>query len=462
MCCLLLGSTSIIYALSGLNNTATPAAETELPQNSTAQVSTAEAPADTAKISSEQPPADSVESDPAPAADTAVQSSSDSPADKTNPSVKETTNQGPSKKPEEEQTPSTPTKPEDPTPAASITISAVGDVMAHQSNLNNAYSPKKGTYDFTGFLEYVKPYLTESDLTIGNFETVTAGAALGYTSFPSFNTPDSILTALADAGFDILSTANNHCLDRGINGLTRTIQKITQNKMINVGSSTDGKNKYVLKDVKGIKLGILAYSDLYNGNDRKLSAAQKAKYLNPVNEAQIQKDIKAARAGKADVVIVVVHWGNEYNREPSSRQTALAKKMLSWGADVILGSHPHVIQKSEIVKVNGKDKFIIYSMGNFISGYRRIDKSNRPNKIYTEDGVIVNLQIDKDLDNRVIIRNVNYIPTWVDKYYVNNRPVFKIIPIPAPEISGEYVTDYNRPFIKQSYKNTMGIMAKMR
>lgn len=462
MLCLLVGSTSIIYALSELNKSRTVSPETTVSQISTVRTTAAGEQSEAAPIPSGQPPADNSPSEPSPAIDTADQSTGSSSTDKTNQQAEQTTNNEPSNEPEKDQNSTTPTRPEDPKPAASITISAVGDIMAHQSNLNNAYSPKKGTYDFTGFLEYVKPYLSKSDLTIGNFETVTAGPAQGYTSYPCFNTPDSILTALAGAGFDILSTANNHCLDKGINGLTRTIQKITENKMINVGSSTNGQNKYIVKDVKGIKLGILAYSDLYNGNDRKLSAAQKSKYLSPLNEARIQKDIKAARTGKADVVIVVIHWGNEYNREPGSRQTALAKKMLSWGADIILGSHPHVIQKSEIVKVNGKDKFIIYSMGNFISGYRRIDKANRPNKIFTEDGVIVNLQIDKDLNNNVIIKNVNYIPTWVDKYYVNNRPVFKIIPIPTPDISGKYITDYNRPFIKQSYKNTMGIMANMR
>lgn len=474
MCCIMLGSTFIINALGDMNTFGILSGETVSAKSSdttaaaspdtpaqvsadtaantstvTAAVTSAESSIDTEVPSTAQPSVQTPVKLPAAAEENQEQNSGKPPSENTSVPENEA-----SATPDDKPVP-------DPAPA-SVTISAVGDIMAHQSNLNNAYSPKTGTYDFTGFLEYVKPYLTKADLTIGNFETVTAGPKTGYTSYPSFNTPDAILPALAGAGFDILSTANNHCLDKGISGLTRTIQMINKNKMLNIGNSTNGKNKYVIKDINGIKLGILAYSGMYNGLDKKLSAAQKAIYLSPINELQIQRDIKAAKAEKADAVIVIVHWGTEYQRTPNTSQTALAKKMLSWGADIILGSHPHVIQKSEIVKVNGKDKFIIYSMGNFISGYRRVDKTNRPNKIYTEDGIIVNLKLEKDALNGITIKSVDYVPTWVDKYYVNNRPVFKIIPIPDENISGKYVTDYNRPFIKQSFKNTMGIMAKMK
>jgi len=345
---------------------------------------------------------------------------------------------------------------------ASIIISAVGDLMVHQGNLDNAYIPKTGTYNFDGFLEYVKPYLMKSDLTIGNFETVTAGPISGYTSYPSFNTPDSMLTALSGAGFDVLSTANNHCLDRGINGLVSTIQKIEANKMTNVGSSVDGKNKYTTKEINGIKVSILAYACAFNGNDARLSVNQKTKNLSPIIEAQIKSDIEAVKTKGTDAVIVIMHWGGEYQREPNATQVSLSKKILSWGADIILGSHPHLIQKSEITKIDGKNKFVIYSMGNFISGFRRSDKAKRPNKVFTEDGVIVQLKIEKDPKGGVIIKSADYIPTWVDKSNVNNRPVFKIVPIPSANITGAYITNYNSSFIKQSYKNTMEFMASLR
>lgn len=459
MCCILLGSSSIIYAFNDFNTfgvSATPGSE-----YASASTTVAEGQLQGADPSSSVEPS-SPSSDPS--SSSAEPSSSDE-STKTNAPSNETTAAEPdSQSPSQSDSGSkSDNKTDTGTAPASVTISAVGDIMAHQGNLNNAYSPKTGTYDFTGFLEYVKPYLAKADLTIGNFETVTAGPKTGYTSYPSFNTPDALLKALSGAGFDILSTANNHCLDRGITGLSRTIEMINKNNIINVGSSTNGSNKYVIKEVNGIKLGILAYSGMFNGLDRKLSAEQKNTYISPINEQQMQKDIKAAKEAETDAVIVIVHWGTEYQREPNSTQKALAKKLISWGADIILGSHPHVIQKSEIIKVNGRNKYIIYSMGNFISGYRRVDTANRPNKVYTEDGVIVNLQLEKDPEKGMIIKDVDYVPTWVDKYYVNNRPVFKIIPIPdINNISEKYITDYNRPFIKQSYKNTMGIMAKMR
>ncbi len=458
MCCLLLGSTTIIYALSDLdsdlifnsaNNTRSSSKINEgvQPSNTTdntSTISTIDSNTPTTSTSESNTPSTATSDSSASATAT---SESDTSATSTSSDQVGTT---------QEQAP-----PSKVVPPASITISAVGDLMVHQSNLNNAYNPKTGTYDFNGFLEYVKPYLSKSDLTIGNFETITAGSKSGYTSYPSFNTPDAMLTALSNAGFDVLSTANNHCLDRGISGLTRTIQKIKDNKMANVGSSIDGKNKYITKEINGIKVSILSYSSFFNGNDAKLSAKQKINYLSIINENQIKSDIKAVKANGTDATIVILHWGTEYQRMPNTTQTSLSKKILSWGADAILGSHPHVIQKSELVKVNDKNKFVIYSMGNFISGYRRLDKAKRPNKIYTEDGVIVQLQIEKDTKGGVIIKKVDYIPTWVDKNYVNNRPVFKIIPIPSTNITGSYITDYNRNSIKQSYKNTMSIMAKL-
>ncbi|OPX43762.1 capsule biosynthesis protein CapA [Ruminiclostridium hungatei] len=457
MCCFLLGSTSIIYALSDFSVFAAasnPPVSSQSPSagNTPAAAGTA-SPSASETSETTEGTAPSTGGTDNPAAQTSSQPSNPQPG---NTPGEPSGNTGSENQPGNDK----------PVPAhttKTAAIAVVGDIMAHQGNLNNAYSPKTGTYDFTGFLEYVRPYLSKADLTIGNFETVTAGPKTGYTSYPSFNTPDAILTALSGAGFDILSTANNHCLDRGITGLTRTIQMINKNKMINVGSSTNGKDKYVFKEVNGIKLGILAYSGIYNGLDKKLSASQKSTYLSPINEQQMQKDIKAVKAAGSDAVIVIVHWGTEYQRTPDASQTSLSKKLLNWGADIILGSHPHVIQKSEIVKVNGKDKFIIYSMGNFISGYRRVDKAARPNKIYTEDGIIVNLLLEKDSKNNTVLKTVDYVPTWVDKYYANNRPVFKIIPIPdSNNISGKYVTSYNKPFIQQSYKNTMGIMAKMK
>lgn len=438
MCCLLFLSTTIILAISSLNPSHV---KTTAPQAAAVSSLKNQPASDSEVVSKESTPPNptgsSDKSTPDKSAGNSNPSHNDNPA-AVGPGISA-------------RTPSAP---------QSVTISAVGDIMLHQSNLKSAYNSKSKKYDFSGFFEYVKPYLSSSDLTIANFETVTAGSGIGYKSYPLFNSPDSILAALAGSGFDILSTANNHCLDWNVNGLTRTIQKIKENKMINVGSSQNGKDKYVIKKVNGVKIAVLSYSQFYNGHEAKLSSSNKSKYLSILNETQIQNDIKAVKSKGADAIIAVVHWGSEYQRVPNSYQTALSKKMLSWGADIILGSHPHVIQKSEIIKVNGKNKFVIYSMGNFISGYRRTDKAKRANKVFTEDGVIVQLKLEKDPHGGINIQEVNYLPTWIDKYSSKNQTIFKILPLPSQDVNAPYINSQNKSFVRQSYNNTMNLMAK--
>jgi poly-gamma-glutamate synthesis protein (capsule biosynthesis protein) len=143
------------------------------------------------------------------------------------------------------------------------------------------------------------------------------------------------------------------------------------------------------------------------------------------------------------------------------RQTNLAAKIFNWGADVILGSHPHVIQKSEIMNIQDKNRYVVYSMGNFISNYRREDQDERKNKIYTEDGVIIKLNFEKkivDGEIQVSLYSVNTIPTWVDKYLLNNKIIYKILPITSPDPLDNFINDTNRDRIKNSYQNTFELL----
>lgn len=472
MCLLLLISTTIIFALSELSANSIKTSDIAMAAESSIKSAYSEHAEDTEAASSQTVSGGQTSEDDSAAADTAeagqisdnsVSGSTDVP-DTGDIDVSDDSSNDDSGNTGEATGIQTPGKGQTGntySPPASITISAVGDIMAHQGNLNSAFNSQTKKYDFSGFFQFVKPYLTSSDLTIGNFETVTAGPGISYKSYPLFNTPDNILAALAGSGFDILTTANNHCLDCGTNGLTRTIQKIKENKMTNIGSSANGKDKYTIKEINGIKVAILSYSQFFNGHDAKLGKNDKSKYLSYINETQIRSDIKTVKSKGADAVIAVMHWGNEYQRTPSTYQTNLAKKMLSWGVDIILGSHPHVIQKSEIVNVNGKDKFIIYSMGNFISGYRRTDKAKRPNKVYTEDGIILQFKLEKDKSRGgIIIRGITYVPTWVDRYYTNNHPIYKVLPIPSPNVSASYINSGNKAYIKQSYSNTMSLMTR--
>ncbi|NBI07946.1 CapA family protein, partial [Senegalia massiliensis] len=217
---------------------------------------------------------------------------------------------------------------------------------------------------------------------------------------------------------------------------------------------------FILKEKNDITLSFLSYTYGLNGNDSRLNSNELDNMVNLIDEDKMQEDIKKAK-NVSDKVVVFIHWGNEYSREPSESQMELADKMFEWGADIILGSHPHVIQRSEIIKKNGENKFIIYSMGNFISNQRRETLPNTRNNIYTEDGVIVNIDFKKDLEtNEVIIEDIRYIPTWVHKYPENGKDEYRILPI-ADFIDDNTLSKATIERLKNSHKQTMDLMEKI-
>lgn len=337
---------------------------------------------------------------------------------------------------------------------SNIRLLAAGDIMFHLPQFKSAYDTKTQTYDFKHNFKHIKNYVKEADIAIGNFETVTR-EGIGYSGYPRFNTPKESLSAIKDAGFDIMSTANNHCLDQGKKGLTDTIDNIKANNMKNIGTYKHKEdNKILIEEIDGIKLGFLSYTYGLNGLDATLTREELSFMVNLIDENRIESDLKKARVQDLDLIIVSIHWGNEYQREPSAYQIELGEKMIEWGADIILGSHPHVIQKSQIINKDGEDKFIIYSLGNFLSNQRGETIGNS----YTEDGLMIEFEIEKDFsDENTIIKGIRYLPTWVRRYKEGNKLYYEILPI--GEILegnmqyGEY--DVIKERIKKSYEYTM-------
>lgn len=311
----------------------------------------------------------------------------------------------------------------EPEPLRKISIAAVGDIMAHMPQINSAYRKEQDSYDFRDHFSEVKPIFHASDLVIGNLETTLAGKDRGYSGYPMFNAPDELADALAWAGFDVLSTANNHSLDRGEKGLLRTLEVLVERGITPVGthSSLEARNSPVIVERNGITIGLLAYTYGTNG----IPIPNGKSYLvNLIDHQQMEKDITNLRP-RVDLVVICMHWGNEYQRQPHASQISLANMLVAWGADIILGSHPHVIQPAEFIN----DSFVIYSLGNFISNQR--DR-------YRDSGVILTLEITKDpADNKVSIERVSYIPTWVHKFRRDNRWDYRILPVE------EYLTKYN-------------------
>lgn len=314
-------------------------------------------------------------------------------------------------------------KMENPARVENVSILAAGDAMFHMPQIRAAY--REGTYDFTNNFRYVANYAKNSDLALVNFETVAGGRELGYSGYPKFNAPVESLSAIKNAGFDIVSTANNHILDRGRSGLINTVNNVELAGLKNIGTSLPGQEKYLLEDVRGVRIGFLSYAYGCNGLENTLSQEDRKSILNIIDEEKIKVDIEDLKT-RADFIVVYIHWGEEYSLSPNSSQEDLANKIFTWGGDIIFGSHPHVIQRSEKKSVAGVDKFVVYSLGNFISNQRYETLKN----YNTEDGLMVRLNLSKNFETgERSIEEIEYIPTWVYKYSLNGRNNYEILPI---------------------------------
>ena len=286
-----------------------------------------------------------------------------------------------------------------------ITINLVGDLMCHLPQTKNAQL-SNGIYDFKPSFEYIKPYLQNADLTIGNLETTFAGTSQPYAGYPAFNSPDAYCEALKDAGFDFLVTANNHSMDTREAGLLRTVEVIKKNNLGYAGTylSQDDHDSLRILTIKGIKLGILNYTYGTNGaypNDNH-------KYmLNVIDSMGISNAVKLCKKKGADAILVFYHMGVENISEPTLAQKNAVKYALDAGANIVIGAHPHVVGPTcvQYSKAINDTVFVAYSLGNFLSNqYWR----------YTDAGVILKLTIQKNVTKNITkYKEASYIPTWV-------------------------------------------------
>lgn len=321
-------------------------------------------------------------------------------------------------------------------------IVAVGDIIVHEEQLKAQLNEGTGEYNFNNNFKFVKSHIQSADIALANLETTLAGEKQKYSGYPRFNSPSSILDAINDCGFDILSTVNNHTIDRDSLGVFSTLKEIQKRNLKAVGTRESlGKKPYIVEEVKGIKIGIISYSyeTPRKGKNKTLNALEipsdVVNILNTFSYEYIKEDlskikvqIDEMKSQGAEAIIFFIHWGNEFERKPNVHQKSIANELCDYGVDVILGSHPHVIQPIEFItsKKTGRRSLVAYSMGNFISN----QQYERTNNRYTEDGLMVNLQIRKNKASKEItISEVSYIPTWVHKYSENNKFVYEILPL---------------------------------
>lgn len=291
-------------------------------------------------------------------------------------------------------------------PPKRMRMVVAGDLMQHTPQLTAALQAD-GSYDYTESFRYVANYFRDADLAVVNLET-TLSREGNYTGYPCFCSPAEVADEMVDMGVDVALLANNHCLDRGAVGVRRTADILDECKIERMGVFRDSVD-FALNNIKyiergGVRLVMVNYTYGTNG-----IPVPKGVVVNMLDTVAVARDLKMIRENEVDCVVAFVHWGNEYERRPNRQQRQMAEFMKRNGVDIIVGSHPHVVQPYEQDE-NGK--IVVYSLGNFISNQR---------KRYTDGGLMAVIDIEEDMGGELKYY-INCIPVWV------HRPKYTILP----------------------------------
>jgi poly-gamma-glutamate capsule biosynthesis protein CapA/YwtB (metallophosphatase superfamily) len=315
-----------------------------------------------------------------------------------------------------------PSSPPAPEPPVHARILAVGDLLMH-TPLVFASQRGQDEWDFKPLFEPVRPWIENADLAVANLETTLTGKRYPWSGYPSFNTPPELARDVKAVGFDVLTNANNHALDYSEYGLSQTRTALEQYGIPHTGTagSAEERDRILVVDiVPTIKLAILAYT--YGTNGVPLPHPWSVNLLDP---ERIRADIRRARQlPGVDLVAVALHMGEEYAREPSAAQEEYVSLSLEAGADIILGDHPHVIQRIELRRVKdgfGRDlpRAVIFSEGNFISTQVGRDR---------EAGLMFLIDVKKE-HGETSVAQVAFVPTWVHSYGANGQKRYRVVAV---------------------------------
>lgn len=322
-----------------------------------------------------------------------------------------------------------------------ITLLFVGDIMQHMPQVNSAYN--NGSYNYEPCFSLVKNEISNSNVSLCNLEVPLAGKP--YTGYPQFSAPDDIASALKNAGFNILVTANNHSCDKSSKGIKRTIKVLDSLQLRHTGiflDSMDRRGRYpLIFTEKNIRFALLNYTYGTNG-----IPVPQPFVVNLIDTAQISKDILEARKASPDVIIAFLHWGVEYARLPNQEQKDLAEFLIKKGVNLVIGSHPHVMQPMEKrYSADGRSNaVIVYSLGNFVSN------QSQPN---TDGGAMARITLVKDtLGTR--IHQAAYSLVWVYKPTENGKKKYYILPAARYENDSDFIDAANLKKLKTFLKNS--------
>jgi len=259
-----------------------------------------------------------------------------------------------------------------PPPPPSLSLVAVGDILMHQDVIKSAGLDAQG---FPGLWADLVPLFQQADLAFANLESPVAPTS-GRPGVPfQFNAPETLPAALKASGLTVLATANNHAYDQGAKGVLETLTRLRAQGLVPIGSGEDraqAERTRVLER-QGLHVAFLGCTDLFNNN---LNRKDSEPWVRPLDLEPVLQAVREAR-GRADLVVVSVHWGNEYQHRPSPRQREAAQALVAAGCDLILGHHPHVLQPVEFVEGNGRRGLVAFSLGNFISNQDRMYPGDR-------------------------------------------------------------------------------------
>ena len=321
-----------------------------------------------------------------------------------------------------------------------------GDAMQHQAQLDKAKELGHGEYDYSDCFTLLSPALKEADYSVCNLE-VPLGGGTDYTGYPCFSAPDSYAKTLSNAGFDMLLTANNHCLDRRGKAAKRTLDVLDSLKIDHIGTfrSEAERDSLVpfIKDINGFKVAFLNYTYGTNGikPDNGIEVAL-------IDKDKIKKEIEKSREKGAEIIIVNMHWGIEYVLLENNVQRELTDFLIDNGVDVIIGGHPHVVQPMKVIPNDkeAKDVLVVYSLGNLISNMKTAD---------TRGGAMVWVTLERDSIGNARFKNAEYqtlfsakpegkrnfrvIPAWVeDSIPLSQKQHWEIFQRGAKKVFNEY------------------------
>ncbi len=314
-----------------------------------------------------------------------------------------------------------PTAAPSPVPEAStFTLAAAGTVYAPKA-VRQCAQESGDHYDFTQVFAGLGDALSRADLTVMTLETTTAGQEKGY---GNYNTPPQILDALRDSGVDLVALATERALDKGYEGLEITLSELTTRGMASTGVSLHGGNSGTVMNIGGVQVALLAYTYGLSDEGKEKSQADERGAVAMIDTEAMVEDIVSARVNGADVVVVLPHWGTKNKQETPDNVRALARTLAEAGADVILGTHPNVVQGTERLSVTRSDgltyeSIVCYSLGSLLTDARTPENTA---------GMIAQLEITYDpVTRRTSLGELQITPVYIARQREDNQNVYRVV-----------------------------------